>query len=300
MKYWKQITFFSLFSMFSFGQNLTYKIVKDQPDDVANYWVNLGLFEVGFASKNLGLFGNLSLNSVVHYKNKLGGEFTMRKMYFNLEDAVDLKSGGAFEIGAFYNLFSKTKSKNQKVILSQKKSGNTTTTISMKVPATKMTSYGVRAGFNTFKNNVVGSDSLYHGFTGTVNLRSSGLYAGILITRQLNVKAHTAQYGIKGAGFYKRTYVDVLFNPIRSINPVEDINNSYIDGVTNKPSPIGFRLGLEFMPVEPRKVQGNAIYQKVELGSKPWNGYYFMYTAGINFKRKVKSMSSFKVVREME
>jgi hypothetical protein len=299
MKHWKQITFFTLFSFFGFGQNLTFKIVKDQPDDVANYWINLGLFEAGFATENLGLYGNVSLNSIVHYKNKVGGEFTMRKSYFNLDDIDNTSPGGSFEIGAFYNLFSKTKSKNQKIILSQKKSGNTTTTVSMKIPATKMTSFGVRAGFNTFKNPVLG-DTAYHKFDGTVDFRSSGLYAGILITRQLNVKAHTSEYGIKGAGFYKRTYVDVLFNPIRSVETIEGIANSYVDGSTDKPSAIGFRLGLEFLPVEPRKVQGNAIYQKIELGSKPWNGYYFQYTAGINFKRKVKSMSSFKVVREME
>jgi hypothetical protein len=298
MKYWKQITFFSLFSVFSFGQNLTYKIVKDQPDDVANYWINIGVLDMGFAHKNMAYpFLSASLNSVVHYKNKFGGEFTLRRNFFNLEGVTP--AGGNFEFGAFYNLFSKTKTKNQKVILSQKKSGNTTTTISMKVPGTQMRSFGIRAGLNSFNTPVAGEFD-FHGFDGILKLRATGLYSGILLTKQLNLKSHTSQYGIKGAGFYKRTYVDFMFNPIRSISDIEGETNNYIDGVTGKPSPIGFRLGMEFMPAEPRKVQGNAIYQKFEIGSRPWSGYYLLYTMGFNFKRKVKSMSSFKVVREME
>ncbi|MES2587508.1 MAG: hypothetical protein V4622_00930 [Bacteroidota bacterium] len=305
MKHSKKITLLTLMSFLSFynfSQNVTYKVVKDQPDDVANYWVNIGLFDVGFAKDNPGFsLASLSLNSVVHYKNKFGGEFTMRKGVFTLSDksVTGITPGGNFEIGAFYNLGSKSKSKNQKVILSSKKSGNTTTTVSMKVPGTVMRSFGIRAGFNSFKTGVEG-DSTIQKFTGSVNLRSSGLYAGVLITSQLNLKSHTAQYGIKGAGFYRRTYIDVLFNPIRTVTAIDGFNSNYVDGKSDKAGAIGYRIGFEFLKPEPKKVQGNAVYQKLEIGSKPWNGYYVMYTAGINFKRKVKSMSSFKVVREME
>lgn len=290
MKYWKQLTVLTLFSSFGFGQSLTYKVIKDQPDDVANFWVNIGLLDIGFATENpgYGLLG-LSVNSVAHYKNKVGGEFTFRSYYLSLDGD---EPGSNFEIGGFYNLGKKTKIRNQKVILSTKKSGNTTTTMSMKVPGTIMRSFGVRAGFNTQKEMVI-ADLDKNQLTTNVPFRSSGLYAGLLLTSQLNIKSHTSQYGIKGAGFYRRLYVDLIFNPIRNYGDVL-VPDASAAGA------IGYRIGFEFMPPEPKKVQGNAIYQKLEIGSRPWDKYYVMYSVGFNFKRKVKAMSSFKPVREME
>jgi hypothetical protein len=290
MKYWKQLTVLTLFSGFGFGQNLTYKVIKDQPDDVANYWVNIGLMDIGFATENpgYGLLG-VSLNSVVHYKNKVGGEFTFRKYYLSLEGDTP---GSNFEIGGFYNLGKFSKTRNQKVILATKKSGNKTTTSSMKVPGTIMRSFGIRAGFNTQSEMVIANLET-NKLTENVNFRSSGLYAGILLTSQLNMKSHTSQYGIKGAGLYRRLYIDLLFNPIRSYGDM-------VVPDANKAGAIGYRIGFEFMSPEPRKVQGTAIYQKLEIGSRPWDKYYVMYSLGFNFKRKVKAMSSFKPVREME
>ena len=289
------ITLVSLLSFQLFGQEITYKVTKDQPDDVANYFINVGLIDAGFALDNPGFgLAALSLNSVVHYKNKVGGEFTYKKYLFSLADVNE--PGSIFELGGFYNLGSKTKSKKQKVVLAGNKKENQTT---FSIPATVMRSLGVRAGFNT-KNNVVQGDSTKQGFQGSVYYKSSGLYAGILITSQLNLKCHTSQYGIKGAGFYKRTYIDILFNPIRTVTAIEGVTSNYLEGTSDKAGALGFRVGFEFMQPEPKKVTGSAKYQKIELGMRPWDGYYVSYTLGFNYKRKVKAMSSFKVVREME
>lgn len=293
MKYWKQITALTLFSCFAHGQSLTYKVIKDTPDDFANYWVNVGLLDMGFATENpgYGLLG-ASLNTVVHYKNKFGGEATYRKYYITLAENED--KGTQFEIGGFYNLLSKQKSRNQKVILSQKSNGKTTTTTSMKVPATIQRTFGVRAGFNSMTEGL-DADSVNHGVNGAFTSKSKGLYAGFLMTTSVNVKSHTAEYGIKGAGFVRRNYLDIMFNPI---NPLFIGDVKY--GGNSKLGALGFRLGIEFLKAEPKKVQGSAIYQKLEIGSRPIDGYYAMYSLGFNFKRKVKSMSSFVVVREKE
>lgn len=287
MKYWKQITFFTLLSFWGQAQSITYKVIKDQPDDVANYWVNVGLLDMGFAPGNMayGLVG-ASLNGVVNYKNKIGGEFTYRTYYFNMDmDKVDgvSRNLNQIEVGAFYHLASNSKTRNQKVILSDKSN------VSMKVPATIMRSYGLRAGFNSNKGTLLATMENQK-VDGTFRYSSSGLYAGILITSQVNMKSHTVEYGIKGTGFVRRLYIDAIFNPIKSFEPA----NSNLKGS------FGYRLGIQFLQPEPRKVQGSALYQKFELGAMPIDGYYFMYSLGFNFKRKIKAMSTFRPVREME
>lgn len=301
MRHWKELLIVTLLSSFSFGQgSVTYKVIKDQPDDAANYWINVGFLDMGLASKNMegyGLLG-ISLNSVVNYKNKFGGEFTARKYYLNLSGV----SGGNFEIGGYYHLFSKQKVKNQRVVLSSKSSysgGKTyTETISMKVPGTIMRSFGVRAGFTRQKNGYTSDSLTSYGHSETAQFRGTGLYAGILLTGQMNLKTHTSEYGIRGFGKVRRTYLDVVFTPVRKLT--DDASGAEIKDKELQPGALGFRLGVEFLQPEPRKVQGNAIYQKFEIGSHPLNGYYFMYSFGYNFKRKVKAMNSFKAVREME
>lgn len=301
MKHWKNliVCFGLCVSAQGFSQNLTYKVIKDQPDDAANYWINFGLLDFGLATDNINGFGLLgySINSVVNVKNKMGGEFTYRKFYLSLEEG----KGRNFEIGGYYNLGSKSKVRNQKIILSSKSSsygGRTyTETMSMKVPGTIMRSFGVRAGFNSQKDVIHGDSTKGHEFTGPRTFSSNGLYAGILITAQMNLSTHTAEYGIRGFGLYRRTYIDLIFNPIRKLTDI-NTGDEYNDNA--KMGSIGYRLGVEFMQPEPKKIQGNAVYQKFEIGSRPLNGYYFLYTVGVNFKRKVKALSSFKPVREME
>jgi hypothetical protein len=282
--------------LLSKAQNITYKVIKDQPDDAANYYVNFGLLDMGLNTKNLsGSYLGFSLSGMAHVKNKLGGEFTFRRSYLSFGDGPYSQ----FELGGFYHLASKSKIKNQKIVLSSKSrsyGGKTyTETISMKVPASRMKSYGVRGGLVRFKE-FLEAETDKHGFTGDYMMRSTGLYGGLLMTTQANAKVHTKEYGIRGTGYIRRNYVDVLFTPVRSIRDF----NTEVENEINKPGVLGWRIGVEFLNPEPRKMQGNAIYQKFEIGNRPYNGYYFMYSLGINFKRKVKSLSSFVPVREKE
>jgi len=296
MKNWKLFTCAMLLSLASQAQSLSYKIIKDQPDDIANYYINLGLMDFGLNTKNIsGSYLGWSLSGTAHYKNKLGGDFTLRRSYLSFGDGPYSQ----FELGGYFHLASKTKIRNQKIVLSSKSKsygGKTyTETISMKVPASIMRSYGVRGGFFRVKE-FFEADQDDHGFVGDYTFRSAGLYGGLLLTSQVNVKTHTSEYGIRGTGFVRRHYIDVLFTPVRSISDITtDVENE-----ANKPGVLGWRFGMELLNPEPRKIQGNAIYQKFEIGQRPLNGFYFMYSLGFNFKRKVKEMSSFVPVREKE
>ncbi|MGV3630585.1 MAG: hypothetical protein ACO1O6_05245 [Bacteroidota bacterium] len=291
MKYWKHITVFTLFSFFAQGQSITYKVIKDTPDDIANYWVNVGLLDVGFGADNNG-FGFLgsSLGGVVHYKNKFGGELFYKNNWLSLNKTT--KSGWQFELGGFYHLGSKSKTKNQKVVLTDKSNGP-----SMKVPATIQRSFGLRAGLNMVHEGL-GATVKAHEVASDMDLvvNTVGIYAGVLMTSAVNVKSHTQEYGIKSSGFVRRNYLDVLINPVNKITNPDgtDFTGNIKKGI------IGFRLGVQFLQPEPKKITGTAAYHKLEIGSRPIDGYYATYTIGFNFKRKVKSMSSFKVIREKE
>ncbi|MCE3296973.1 MAG: hypothetical protein K0R65_2687 [Crocinitomicaceae bacterium] len=293
MKYWKQITVFTLFSFFAQGQTITYKVIKDTPDDIANYWINVGVVELGYASDNAG-FGLLgsSLGGVVHYKNKFGGELFYKHNFFSLDTT---KTSRQFEIGGFYHFASKSKTKSQKVILAEKKNGNSE--VSIKVPATIQRSFGLRAGLTMLSGGLATTPEA-HGTAAEEHLlvKTIGIYAGVLMTSSLNARCHTQEYGIKSAGFVRRNYLDVMINPV---NQVTDLSGNAYTG-TIKKGVIGFRLGVQFLKAEPKKLAGSAFYHKLEIGSRPIDGYYGTYTMGFNFKRRVKSMSSFTVIREKE
>lgn len=297
MKNWKIIGICLCISTISFGQSVNYKILKDQPEDVANYWVNFELMQLELAYKNMsGASLGFGLNSVVNFKNKLGAEFTFRRSYFTLLDNTPRTQ---FELGAYYHLISRTRSRNQKVVLSSKtvRSGGKefTETKFIKVPSTILKSLGVRAGF-AYNSIPFEAEVEDHGFEGKYKIRTGGIYAGILNTKQMNLMIDTDNFGKCGHGFVRRYYLDVLFNPIRSLT---DIQTDVKDEV-NKIGMLGFRGGVEFLLPEPRKVHGNALYTKVELGMRPQEGFYMMCSFGLSYKRKVKSLGQFQPVREKE
>lgn len=297
MKSLKLMGIFCLLTGWSIGQTVNYKVIKDQPEDVPNYWINLELLQFELAYKNMsgGNFG-LGINSVINYNNKMGAEVTFRRSYLTLLDNTNRTQ---FELGAYYHLFSKTKIRSQKVVLSSRSysSGgrNYTETKSIQVPGTVLKSLGLRAGlgYNSIPFEAEQED---HNFTGKFKLQTFGLYAGILNTKQMNLRIDTDNFGVCGTGFVRRYYLDVLFNPVRSMVEIgTDIKNE-----TNKPGVFGFRGGVEFLLPEPRKIHGNAMYTKIEAGMRPYEGVYVMGSFGFSFKRKSAKLGRFEPVREME
>lgn len=296
MKNWNILLVFLIPACFGLAQDVNYKIIKDQPDDIANLWVNFELLQFELPVKNMsGTSFGLGVNSVVNYKNKLGGEATFRRSYLTLGKKPRLQ----FELGGFYNLISKTKTRNQKVVLDSKSysSGGKTYTETkfIKVPGSVMKSYGVRAGFD-YNREFLEARMEDHGFTGDFTYGFGGLYLGGLITTQMNMRINTDNFGTAGTGFVRRYYADLLIHPIRSLK----------DAVTEtpytatKPGVIGWRAGVEFLPPEPRKVQGHAMYFKVEVGMRPLDGFFMMGSFGFSFKRKIAKLGTFRPVRDHE
>lgn len=296
MKNWKVLLLF-LFPAFCIqAQEVKYKIIKDQPDDAANLWVNVELLQFEMPLKNIsGTSFNLGINSVVNYRNKFGGEATFRRSYLTLGKKPHVQ----FEIGGFYNFKSNTKVRSQKVVLDSKtysSGGKTyTSTKFIKVPASVMKTYGARVGFD-YNREFFEADQEKHGFAGKYTYGFGGLYLGGLITTQMNMRINTDDFGTAGTGFVRRFYLDLLFNPIRSLKDA----TSELAYTTTRPGMIGGRFGMEFLHPEPRKVQGNALYYKIEIGMRPLDGLYMMGSFGFSFKRKIPALGTFRPVREKE
>lgn len=288
---------FSSFTLFLQAQNVNYKTLKDTPEDAANLHINFEILQVEAGYKNLsGANFNLGLNSVYHYKNKMGGEATFRKSYLSLGESGHTQFGA----GVFYNFASKTKVRSQKVVLDTKSysSGGKkyTQTSSINVPGSILKSYGVRFGMD-YVSEFLDADLKYHGFEGDYQYQTTGIYIGFLNTKQMNLLIDTDKYGTAATRFIRRYYLDGVIYPTRKINSLPGevaYTGSVIGGI------FGWRAGVEFLCPEPRKVHKNAMYSKVEIGMRPLDGIYVMVAVGLSFKRKLKGSNAYTPYREKE
>ncbi len=286
---------FSTYVLFLQAQSVNYKILKDTPKDAANLFVNFEILQLEAAVNNLsGSSFNLGISSLYHYKNKLGGEATFRKSYLSL----GLTGHTQIAAGVFYNFASKTKVRNQKVVLDTKsytRGGNRyTETTSLKVPASILKSYGVRFGMD-FTSEFLKAELDIHGFAGDHQYRTTGIYIGFLNTKQMNYVIDTDLFGLAAHRFIRRYYLDGMIYPGKNIT-TEPGGVRYTGPTIG--SVFGWRAGLEFLSPEPRKVHGNAFYAKLELGMRPLDGIYMMVAMGVSFKRKLKGSNAYTPYRE--
>jgi hypothetical protein len=277
----------------AFGQDVQYKITKDDPMDVNNFYVNLDLLQTEFPLNNIaGTSFAIGISPYACYHNKFGAEATFRRGWLNLFGPPRVN----FELGGFFNLTQKTITRNQKVILDidEWTSGSTkyTETKFIRVPAQNMRSLGVRGGFLTNRETYKPED--HPTLTGTYDYRWTGVYAGIQLTSQMNLRMNTDNFGEAGAGFIRRYYADVTIHPMASLRDAGTDNK-----VNTSIGRIGFRCGLIAMPAERRKMQA-PIYIKTELGFRPLDGAFMNVSFGINFKRKLNKLGVNEVKRETE
>jgi len=280
-------------STLAFGQDVQYKITKDDPKDVNNLYINFDLLQTEFPLNNIaGTSFGIGISPYACYNNKFGAEATFRRGWLNLFGIPRVN----FELGGFFNLTQKTITRNQKVVLDVKEweSGGKkyTETKFIKVPAQNMRSLGVRGGFLTNKETYRPDD--HPTLTGTYDYRWTGIYAGIQLTSQMNLRMNTDNFGEAGTGFIRRYYADVTIHPIASLRDIETDSK-----VNTSIGRIGFRCGLIAMPAERRKMQA-PIYVKTELGFRPLDGPFMNVSFGINIKRKLNKLGVQEVKRETE
>jgi hypothetical protein len=274
-----------LLSFGSFAQQVNYKVVKDDPADVNNAYLNLELLEFEMPINNIkgGMAFCLGGSLYANYRNKFGGDLVFRRGWLNLFGVPRTQ----FELGGYYNFKSRTKTRNQRVVLDYDKytSGGMTyeETKFIKCPATNMRSLGVRAGFLTNKEGYEDereTDAPFYTY------KWSGIYAGILLTSQMNYRIKTDAFGEAGAGFIRRYYLDACFHPFASLTDKETGEKN----TTTKIGRLGVRMGMEAMPADRRKMGQSPIYIRVEAGIRPLDGIYMLGAFGVNFKRKINKL----------
>jgi hypothetical protein len=286
----------TLFTFGSYAQQINYKVLKDNPADVNNAYLNLELLEFEMPMKNIkgGMAFCLGGSIYTNYRNKLGADVLFRRGWLNIFGVPRTQ----FELGGYYNFTSRTKVRNQRVILDHDKYVQNGVeyeeTKFIKCPATNMRSLGVRGGFLTNKEGYEESRDLT---TTSYKYSWSGLYAGILLTSQMNYRINTDLFGEAGAGFIRRYYADVCIHPFASLKELETGTKN----TTTTIGRLGFRLGLEAMPADRRKMGQAPIYIRVEVGMRPLDGMYMLGAFGVNFKRKIKKLGVVEgVQRETE
>ena len=289
------------------AQNLNYKKLYDNP---VKPWfsLNLELLQLDLNVSNLdamsfgsGIFG------YVEPVNGLGIDYVWRQSWFTAGDLgfKDYAPNKELEIGAHYILFSKTKQKNTKIVLSREykgstysynpttKTGTRTTTEEIKfinIPANRMINTGLRAGLIrkagpygfSEKEEELGIGIIVDGYA---NLKSTGFYVGLLSQYYTNVFAEVESYGIRYNSIGRDVYFDVLFIPTNNFEIIESdpvftanfLNENLSD------SPFGFRLGFSTYQTEKKTRTGKFFGTggKLELGMKPYQGFYAMASFSI-------------------
>lgn len=286
------------------AQMVNYKILKDDPADVTNFWLYLDALHLDMGAKNMdGASFNIGLSSTANYKKNLGGDFTFHYGWLTMgksgQDKDKLNNHIKVELGGFYTLTVRNKRVNTRVILSSSSSRRgsytVTTTKSINVPATKHMALGVRGGFYSV-GGIFGTRDIENvpAIPSKINYRKTGMYVGLLSVSTRNVFINTDTDGKAIRSARTRLFADVLILPATSAK---------FDGVNYKsnvdPEIFGFRFGMQVLPVELRKVKDYNIKTRgmsygVEIGVRPIDGFYIAGNVSFCIMRKKLSILGYE------
>ena len=276
------------------AQMVNYKILKDDPKDVTNLWVGVELmnFDIGF--KNIhGLSFSSGIWATADYKERINAEVALRYGWLTMGKLVggpEIKNHHQIELGGAYALRKTTKTKSTNVILSQSTSytgdgKKVTTTKSIKIPATRISALGARGGLYSI-GGAFGTDDYPVITEDIINYSMSGIYVGLFQATTYNVFINTDTDGKAAKSKRTKFYADLLFVPLQTAR---------FKGIDYKPvisaGSIGWRVGLQAMPMELRKVQNLDVKTRgmvigAEVGIRPYDGIYVAGTWTICVIRK--------------
>lgn len=253
-------------------ETIPYKVVYDNPDDLANSYVYGYYFDYmsGNSTNSLGVSSNawVALDKINFEADlKLG----------LLGDAAQVRRFSTrMNLGAGFEISNRKKTKNVKVNVNSfysKVDVETTdgkylgqfdalTVQQIKVPGTYKLETTLQGGL-LYRNGSVAKS--YQG-----NFREFGIYAGISRESKVNIVTDLFDKQAKSAQ-YMRLYADIVYYPVLSL--------SHTDPEFDK-SRIGFRFGgLGHLPNTNNFI--NYMTPKVEVGYNPF-GFYMIVGLGFN------------------
>jgi hypothetical protein len=302
------------------AQSVSYKVVEDNPGK-DNLHINILPFYVDYAGGN-----NLSLGYGLQSSVQLKKKWTFQVYYEHPYAAVfdwgyHFATVGIFtsptnnvpvhfmhlELGGVYELWSKTKQKTRRVVLSSYSTGRYTHTEYIRVPATVLRSTGVRGGLYSYHTSITarqngtvagdlggagvissdgtrfgGAANLNNGNTpedpnfnteSATNMRVLGVYGGISLISKTRIIIDAEGYGERGMGKVFSFYADAIIAPVR------------IDR-----RPFGCRVGYDYN--FSKKAIG--YYAKTEIGFTPGLSHgnlYAMLAFGMSINGHVKALN---------
>lgn len=284
MRYVFTLVLFSLGLSWSYSQS-NFKVIKDAPEDCANLWINFELLQFdlnmnNYMASNIGVGGNV----IFQIKNRFGIEAAARHSYASL-NGIWKKAEPRFQVeaGGYFNFYQYRKVK-------------TMSYAGYRPQVTKLKSIGVRAGYAMNTESYVDRKHKFSSSTGDYAYKFTGFYAGLLFTSQYNNVINTDKGSNKGTSAMKKIYIDFLMFPARSMT---DRTNG-VPVANFSPVMFGGRVGIEKLFPEKKNNFGGASYIKYELGYRPFDGLYFMFTYGISWKDKFGKLNGYQPVREKE
>jgi hypothetical protein len=306
MKYLISIVLAATLSLPTFGQQVKYKIVQDNPD--INNWLSINIDFLGMevslphtnaidaASFNIGLWGHVDPGLPV------GFQYSFQRSWFVFGGfgQESFPQNTDIQLGTYWMFADNTKKKVIQVGLKTEVDDNyrtntrTTTTTTIKVPGTVRNEFGLRGGF-MYKNapHVLDTDEDPQPPVELASHLSMGLYAGIMNRNTSNLVIDTDKYGrVNTASKARNIFLDVIIAPINSFDDVNNNNANVTKEVKDFVStfPLGARLGLQVYQVEKKAFTGKkfGLSARSEIGYRPYIGPYVNASFGLTLVKLQK------------
>ncbi len=266
-----------------FSQQLSYKILKDEPDKIKNFTLHIDPFYADAWSTNTTLGFGLRADAMI--AKRLSANVFFRKAYLDMNarshadgSLVQPKKGFSkltyFEPAVSFHLIDKVKKKSVKVILSSSTSysGNykTTTSKYIMVPGSVRKIRGVRGGL-FFVNTAIDMDQgeaigtweakngnetvkfgtygdRVHGsaiYNGYTQMRQATVFGGITLKSITNLQTEVEGYSkTRGNYNFYDFYFDMMFAPVISYQDVKMADGTVFNVSNNSNKRTGWRTGM--------------------------------------------------------
>ncbi len=270
-------------ALLTFGQQITYQILEDEPTKAYTKFIAP---EVGMDYNSAALSVFVGANGRFGISDLLTVEGAFRYDLYNGIDAI----GGTFgtEAGIYLPFTQSIRQKEIPVMLSYNpyagteykdgKKYNIEEAKFIKVPSGQyLNQLGMRGGVHYRK---LGAQDMTYTTTSPINL--GGFYLGGQFTSQAYVKTRINDDVERiGAGF-TRIFIDAF------ILPISEIQNPAADEGVKSDGTFGWRAGFQWF-ASPHdgdyRFLGPSIFT-IEVGSKPLTGFNFMFSYGFAFMNR--------------
>jgi len=260
------------------GGQVQYKITRDDPATMNNFWVSIDAFYMDLGFKNImGLGIGNGIHSTGIIKSKFGYDAMIRYGTLTLGKLANsnFKSAYHVELGGFFNLRDYNKARNLRVVLKVEKGTDalgreTETTTFIRVPGTERRLMQPRAGLYLHRSPFELDYEDLYATDIEANVTMAGIYVGLGSMRVHNLFINTDKFGKCYNSGILRLYADALILPVVNVGLNGTDYNSQV-----KPGRIGFRVGMASLPTDIKKnVKRGLLNFSAEVGMRPLDGLF--------------------------